>query len=463
MKITFLGAVRGVTGSMHLLSVNGQRVLIDCGLFQGRRAESNRRNRQLPVNVDGIDRVVLGHAHIDHSGNVPFLVKNGYSRSIYSTFATRDLCAVMLADSAHIQRKDAEYLNKKKRLKGDDRIEALYSVEEARRAIELFRGVSYHKPFYVTKDIRLTFFDAGHILGSALSFFEIFENGSRKTLLYAVDLGRKDLPILRDPEVVEGVDYLILESTYGGRLHGEISEAEDQLADVVNRTHSRGGKIIIPAFSLERTQEIVYCLHLLEAAGRIPVLPVYVDSPLSTNVTQIFQLHPECFDHETNELLAHNRNPFGLNQITYVRDAEASKKLNQLKESCIIISASGMCEAGRILHHLKNNIENPNNTILVVGFMARNTLGRRLVERQPRVRIFGEEYALKAEVEVIDTFSAHADREDLIDYVDSLGKSLKRILLVHGEEEQSRALKEELEKRGYTNVNLPEEGDEIEL
>ena len=463
MKITFLGAVRGVTGSMHLLSVNGDHILIDCGLFQGRRAESNRRNRQLPVSVDGIDRVVLGHAHIDHSGNIPSLVKNGYSKSIYSTFATRDLCAVMLADSAYIQQKDAEYLNRKKKLKGKDRIEPLYSAEEAESAIQLFRGVSYHKPFYVTKDIRLTFFDAGHILGSALSFFEIFENGERKTLLYAVDLGRKDLPILRDPEVVNGVEYLILESTYGGRLHGEISEAEDQLAEVVNKTHSRGGKVIIPAFSLERTQEIVYCLHLLEAAGRIPVLPVYVDSPLSTNVTQIFQLHPECFDHETNELLAHNRKPFGLNQISYVRDAEESKKLNSLKEPCIIISASGMCEAGRILHHLKNNIENPNNTILVVGFMARNTLGRRLVERQPRVRIFGEEYALKAEVEVINTFSAHADRDDLIDYVDSLGKSLKRIYLVHGEDEQSQALKEELAGHGYTNVNLPEEGDEIEL
>jgi metallo-beta-lactamase family protein len=463
LRITFLGAVRGVTGSMHLLSVNGQRVLIDCGLFQGRRAESNRRNRQLPVSVDGIDRVVLGHAHIDHSGNIPSLVKNGYSKSIYSTFATRDLCAVMLADSAYIQQKDAEYLNRKKKLKGRDRIEPLYSAEEAENAIQLFRGVSYHKPFYVTKDIRLTFFDAGHILGSALCFFEIFENGGRKTLLYAVDLGRKDLPILRDPEVVNGVEYLILESTYGGRLHGEISEAEDQLAEVVNKTYSRGGKVIIPAFSLERTQEIVYCLHLSEAAGRIPVLPVYVDSPLSTNVTQIFQLHPECFDRETNELLAHNRNPFGLNQISYVRDAEASKKLNRLKEPCIIISASGMCEAGRILHHLKNNIENPNNTILVVGFMARNTLGRRLVERQPKVRIFGEEYELKAEVKIINAFSAHADREDLIDYVASLGKSPKGIYLVHGEEEQSRALKEELEKRGYTDVNLPEEGDEIEL
>jgi len=463
LKITFLGAVRGVTGSMHLLSVNGQRVLMDCGLFQGRRAESNRRNRELPVSVGGIDRVVLGHAHIDHSGNIPSLVKNGYSKSIYSTFATRDLCAVMLADSAYIQQKDAEYLNRKKKLKGRDRIEPLYSAEEAENAIQLFRGVSYHKPFYVTKDIRLTFFDAGHILGSALSFFEIFENGGRKTLLYAVDLGRKDLPILRDPEMVNGVEYLILESTYGGRLHGEISEAQDQLAEVVNRTHSRGGKVIIPAFSLERTQEIVYCLHLLEAAGRIPVLPVYVDSPLSTNVTQIFQLHPECFDRETNELLAHNRNPFGLNQITYVRDVEESKKLNLLKEPCIIISASGMCEAGRILHHLKNNIENPNNTILVVGFMARNTLGRRLVERQPKVRIFGEEYELKAEVKIINAFSAHADREDLIDYVVSLGKSLKRIFLVHGEEEQSQALKEELERRGYTNVHLPEEGDEIEL
>lgn len=463
MKITFLGAVRGVTGSMHLLSVNGERVLIDCGLFQGRRAESNQRNRLLPLPPDGIDRVVLGHAHIDHSGNIPTLIKDGYNKSIYSTFATRDLCAVMLADSAYIQQKDAEYLNRKKKLRGKDRIEPLYSAEEVERAVKLFRGISYHRPFYVTKDIRLTFFDAGHILGSALSFFEVFENGDKKTLLYAVDLGRKDLPILRDPEIVEGVEYLILESTYGGRLHGEISEAQDQLAEVVRETHARGGKIIIPAFSLERTQEIVYCLHLLEAAGRIPVLPVYVDSPLSTDITQVFRLHPECFDRETNSLLAQNRNPFGLNQITYVRDVEDSKKLNSLKEPSIIISASGMCEAGRILHHLKNNIENPNNTIVIVGFMARNTLGRRLVERQPKVKIFGEEYQLKAEVKIINAFSAHADQDDLIGYVTSLGKSLKRIYLVHGEEERSQALKEELKRGGYTNVNLPEEGEEVHL
>lgn len=463
MKIAFLGAVRGVTGSMHLLSANGDKVLLDCGLFQGRRAESNQRNRQLPVVPEGIDRVVLGHAHIDHSGNIPTLVKNGYRRSIYSTFATRDLCAVMLADSAYIQQKDAEYLNKRGKLKGKDRIEPLYTAEQVESAIELFRGVSYRKPFYVTKDIRLTFFDAGHILGSALSFFEIFENGQTKTLLYAVDLGRKDLPILRDPEVVPGVQYLILESTYGGRLHGEISEAEDRLAEVVNKTYKRGGKIIVPAFSLERTQEIVYCLHLLENAGRIPVLPVYVDSPLSTNVTQIFQLHPECFDRQTNRLLAQNQNPFGLNQIKYVRDVRESKKLNDLKEPCIILSASGMCEAGRILHHLKNNIENPKNTILVVGFMARNTLGRRLVEKQPRVRIFGEEYELRAEVELINAFSAHADRDELVEYVQALGKDLKGIYLVHGEEEQSQALKEELKRRGYTTVELPNEGDEVEL
>jgi metallo-beta-lactamase family protein len=463
LKIAFLGAVRGVTGSMHLLSANGDKVLLDCGLFQGKRAESNQRNRELPVAPEGIDRVVLGHAHIDHSGNIPTLVKNGYKRSIYSTFATRDLCAVMLADSAYIQQKDAEYLNKRGKLKGEDRIEPLYGADQVESAIELFRGVSYRKPFYVTKDIRLTFFDAGHILGSALSFFEIFENGEKKTLLYAVDLGRKDLPILRDPEVVPGVQHLILESTYGGRLHGEISEAEDRLAEVVSKTYQRGGKIIVPAFSLERTQEIVYCLHLLENAGRIPVLPVYVDSPLSTNITQIFQLHPECFDRQTNRLLAQNENPFGLNQIKYVRDVRESKKLNDLKEPCIIISASGMCEAGRILHHLKNNIENPKNTILVVGFMARNTLGRRLVERQPRVRIFGEEYELKAEVELIDAFSAHADRDELVEYVQGLGKDLKGIYLVHGEEEQSQALKEELERRGYTRVELPNEGDEVEL
>jgi metallo-beta-lactamase family protein len=448
---------------MHLLESNGKKILIDCGLFQGRREESNQRNRNLPFEPRSIERVVLGHAHLDHSGNIPTLAKNGYSNTIYSTFATRDLCLVMLKDSAHLQEKDAEYLNKRNQGHTGPQVVPLYTVEEAERSLELFKGVGYNRSFYATSNVRVTFYDAGHVLGSALTFMEIFENGRKVRLLYAVDLGRKNLPILRDPVQVKDVDYLILESTYGNHLHDDFSTTSDKLASVINQTFQRGGKILVPAFALERTQELIYLLYLLEKGGRIPKIPVYVDSPLAVNITEIFKLHPECFDKETKALLEKEEDPFGLKRITYITDSEDSKKLNNLQEPCMIIAGSGMCEGGRILHHLKNNIEDPKNTILVVGYMAENTLGRKIAEKYPKVRILGEEYSLKSEVVVLHSFSAHADKNELLGYVEQAKKNLRGVFLVHGEEKESQALKESIEELGVQNVVIPDRGEEVAL
>lgn len=463
MKIKFLGGVKSVTGSMHILESNGKRILIDCGLFQGRREESNQRNRNLPFDPWSIDRMVLSHAHIDHSGNIPTLVKNGYKNTIYSTFATRDLCMLMLRDSAFIQQKDAEFLNKKSLNKAMPEILPLYSIKDVEDALSLFKGIGYQRGFYVTANVKVTFFDAGHILGSSLPFFEIVENGKKITLLYAVDLGRKNMPILKDPYQVKDVDYLIIESTYGNRLHEDIVRASERLAEVVNRTYQRGGKIIIPAFSLERTQEMVYCLRELFDQKKIPKIQVFVDSPLSVNITEVFRLHPECLDDEAKRILAEKKNPFGWEDITYIQDVFESKKLNSLNQPAIIISGSGMCESGRILHHLRNNIENPNNTILIVGFMAQNTLGRKILERWPVVKIFGEEYNLLSEVVEINAFSAHADQKELFEYVENAKKNLKKVVVVHGEEDQSQSLAERIKEIGIKEVVLPDLGDEIEF
>ncbi len=463
MKIKFLGATRSVTGSMHLFESKGHKILMDCGLFQGKREESNRRNRDFPFDPKDVERVVLSHAHIDHSGNLPNLVKQGYKNSIYSTFATRDLCLLMLKDTAHIQEKDAEYLNKKVERKTLPPIEPLYDAEDVENALSLFRGIGYQKGFFVTADMQLMFYDAGHILGSALSIFDVKENGRNLKLGYIVDLGRKNLPILKDPQLVRGINFMIIESTYGNRLHEDPRAIEKKLATVVNQTLSGGGKIIIPAFSVGRTQEVVYSLHRLQEQGIVPHVRIFVDSPLSVNVTEIFKLHPECFDKETNRMMAQNDDPFGWRDITYIKDVEESKELNRMDQPCIIISASGMCESGRILHHLKNNIEDPRNTIMVVGFMAQNTLGRRIVERHKEVRIFGEKYRLLARVEVFDAFSAHADRNGLLKYVENTKDSLSGVFIVHGEEEQSQALAEGIKGLGIKNVSIPVFGEEVQI
>jgi metallo-beta-lactamase family protein len=465
VKIKFLGAAQTVTGSMHLLSANGHRILLDCGLYQGRRKESFERNRQLPFDPTRIDSMLLSHAHIDHSGNIPTLVKNGYRGNIYATFATRDLCSAMLRDAAYIQEHDAAYINKKLAKAGEPLVEPLYTTVDAVNSLQHFTSVGYERPFPVAAGITATFHDAGHILGSAIVALDVEEGDRKFRFAFSGDLGRRDLPILRDPTYIEPVDFYITESTYGNRLHGAPAEAEKELRRVVNETYQRGGKIIIPAFSVGRTQEIVYALHRLSSARKIPELSIFVDSPLSTNVTEIFRLHPECYDQETHEFLSTsgNRDPFGFHRMRYIREVEDSKALNFLREPAVIISASGMCENGRILHHLKNNIENARNTVLIVGWQAPHTLGRRLVEREPNVRIFGQEYALNANVEVLSGFSAHADRNELLAYTAHLKDHLKQVFIVHGELESAQALAEGIREQGVPHVVVPEPGQEVEV
>ena len=466
MKIKFLGAARTVTGSMHLLQVNDSRILLDCGLFQGRRKESFERNTHLPFEANSIDTMILSHAHIDHSGNIPSLVKAGFTGNIYSTPASRDLCSAMLRDSGHIQENDAYYLNKKRARSNLPPIEPLYTVDDAAASLANFVSVGYGRPLPVAPGVTLTFRDAGHILGSAITVLDIEENGQKHRLAFSGDLGRKDMPILRDPEPVEGIDCLIIESTYGDRLHDPYEAADHQLEEVVVDTYRRGGKVIVPAFSVGRTQELVYSLHRLTEARKLPHIPIFVDSPLSVNVTEIFRLHPECYDQELNQFISSGkrRDPFGFHRLSYIRSAEKSKELNFLRDPAIIISASGMCEAGRILHHLKNNIEDPRNTVLIVGWQAPHTLGRRLVEHRPEVKIFGEAYSLKARVETINGFSAHADRDELLDYARQIGiDRIGSTFVVHGEEAASLALADGFRQLSAPNTIVPNPGQEFEL
>ncbi|MFA5828920.1 MAG: MBL fold metallo-hydrolase [Candidatus Gracilibacteria bacterium] len=499
MKLQSFGAAREVTGSRHLLEVNGKRILLDFGMFQGHRKESDKKNRILPFDAGKIDAVILSHAHIDHSGGLPFLVKSGYKGPIYSTFATRDLCNYMLLDSAYIQEKDAQYMNekinKKKNHKnsngnahakgaskihnsnsnngnGDDLnsqektpLEPLYSVEDAEKTLKQFYGVGYERAFKVTDGVICSFYDAGHILGSALVHLVIHEKetGKRFTFAFTGDLGRKSLPILRDPQVLPPTDYLMMESTYGNRFHESILDAGKRLAEVINATAKRGGKIIIPAFSVERTQEVVYHLNLLWQKKAIPDLPIYIDSPLSANVTEVFAAHPECFDEAIrNEFINNRKNPFGFGKLQYTHSVDESKALNSIQVPAIIISASGMCENGRILHHLKNNIEDPRNTIMLVGYTAIGTLGRKIQEKQPIVNIYGDPYHLRADVVSMDAFSGHADRSDLLDYVSKV-EGLKKIFLVHGEESQSETLATILRESGHANVTVNTIGEVYQI
>ena len=460
MQISFLGAARTTTGSMHLISTNGKNILLECGLYQGHRKEAEEKNRNLPFDPTSIDCMLLSHAHIDHSGNIPQLVADGFDGNIYSTAATRDLCNIMLADSAHIHQHDAEYVNKRHMRKGLPLVEPLYTLEDVMKAMQHFVSLGYNRSFTAAPSVVARFFDAGHILGSSLIHLEIEENGRSVRIGFTGDLGRPNMPIICDPSQIHELDILITESTYGNRFHDDLTTVNTKLADVVNRTFDRGGKVIIPSFSVGRTQEIVFCLNQLWHEKKIPEMPVFVDSPLSTNATNVFRMHPECFDLETYNFLQKYDDAFGFSKLTYTRDVEESKKLNTIKKPCIIISASGMCEAGRILHHLKNNIEDPKNTVLIIGFMAPNTLGRRLVERHKEVKIFGEPYKLRAEVTILNAFSAHADRNELLNYIKGINVgNLKKVFVVHGEEDQSLALADGIREFVSCDVFVPEQGE----
>jgi len=462
MKITFLGATRTVTGSRHLIEANGSKVLLDCGLYQGRRSVAREVNREVACFPGNLDAVVLGHAHIDHSGNLPTLAGCGWEGPIHATSATADLCASMLMDSAYLQERDVEFVNKRLRRQGKPLVEPLHTKRDAARAISMFVGHDYHEPFEVADGVTVTYHDAGHILGAALTQVDVRENGRTTRIGYIVDLGRKKLPILRDPESVGDLDVLIMESTYGNRYHGGMESAAGKLADVVNRTAGRGGKVIIPAFAMERTQEMLYLLHELWRDGRIPELPIYVDSPLAINLTEVFDKHLDLVDADMQKRLRAGEDPFEFGRLQYTRTKRESMELNSLRMPAIIISASGMCEGGRILHHLRNNIENHRNTIMIVGFMAEHTLGRRIVDRKPVVRIFGDEFRLKADVAVMNVFSAHADRDGLVDYAKSAGRP-KVAFLVHGEESQAQVLADVLrDEVGMSDVRIPSQADVFE-
>ncbi|MBT4385139.1 MBL fold metallo-hydrolase [Candidatus Peregrinibacteria bacterium] len=467
MKLHFRGANKEVTGSRHLLEVNGKKILLDCGLYQGHRKEEQEKNRNFGFEPEEVDYVLLSHAHIDHSGNLPNLVKQGFNGPIYCTHATADLLSYMLMDSAYIQEREVEYINKKKGKKGETLLEPLYTEENVKQTLPLTKGLDYDKTIEVCEGVTATFREAGHILGSAIVIITVKDQddgGKEKKLVFTGDLGRQNMPLIRDPFDVEEADYLITESTYGNRLHASILEAEDTLAEIVNATIERGGRLLIPAFSLGRTQEVVYSLHKMFHDGRIPdSIPIYVDSPLSVNLTSVFREHLEVLDEETQKLfIEEHDDPFGFERLKYIRSVEESKALNNHQGPCIIISSSGMVEHGRILHHLKNAIEDHRNTLLIVGYQAKNTLGRKLLEGNKSVNIFGEPHPVKIEVKVMNAYSAHADRSDLLDFASKI-KGLKKVILVHGEEDAASDFKKSLEDNGFNDVLIPNFGDSIEL
>ena len=461
VTIKFLGGVRTVTGSSHLVKTEKSEVLIDAGLFQGRRDESYVINTTFHYNPHTIDALVLSHAHIDHCGNIPNLIKKGLRAKIYTTSATKDLSKLMLEDSGKIQEEDIKYVNKINRRLGLPLRRPLYTKREASDATKRFRAISYEHKFCLAKDIFVTLHDAGHILGSSVVVLEIKDGAKNIRLGYAADLGRKNMPLLKNPVVPKDMDYLILESTYGNRLHAPIEEAKGKLRDAIVRTVERKGKILIPSFTLERTQEIIYFLSQLLKDKAIPNMPVYVDSPLATDITDVFKCHADYLNDKTNQAISSGDDPFAFLSLKFIRDQKESKALNNDKRPMIIIAGSGMCEAGRILHHLKNNIEDSRNMILVVGYMAQNTLGRRIVERMPFVRIFGVEHELNAEVVVINAFSGHADKQELADFV-LASLPLKRIFLVHGDLDQSETLAQTLTQKNL-NVYIPSKDEEVLL
>jgi metallo-beta-lactamase family protein len=464
MKITFWGAARTVTGSMHHVEAAGARFLLDCGLYQGRRQEAFDRNSHFPFPVSDIHTVILSHAHIDHSGNLPTLVHNGYSGPIYTTPATVDLCLAMLADSAHLQQMDAEFCNKRRerrRALGRDDHECvpLYWPEDAERTYPLFRSVALGECKEIAEGVRYKTFDAGHMLGSTTVVVEA--DGVR--LGFSGDVGRPGLPIIRDPEKMGACDYLIMESTYGDRLHKQIHHVADKLADVVNRAASRGGKIVAPCFAVGRTQQLALMLHELMDAHRIPSIPIFVDSPLAVNATDVFRKHPECYDEEARRYLEASEDPFGFFRLKYVRDVNESKALNDLKGPFLVLAASGMCEGGRILHHLRNTIEDPRNTVLITGYQAENTLGRKIMDRQSEVPVFGEPMRLRAEVAVLDELSGHADQRELIEWMRPIASGLKKVFLVHGEPESGAALAKVIRREYGVEAVQPARGESFEL
>jgi metallo-beta-lactamase family protein len=467
MELQFWGAAQTVTGSMHLLKVNGHNILLDCGMYQGHRKEAFERNNNFPFNPTEVDALIVSHAHIDHIGNIPTLIKYGYRGPIWATSATRDLAAIMLRDAAHIQESDIEYVNKRRIKRGQKPFEPLFTQAHVIEALALFQSIEYDRLFTPLPGVQVRYRDAGHLLGSASITLDIDDQGQQKRLVFSGDIGRTSLPILRDPQPVEGADFIIMESTYGGRFHEPSSEARAELKQMVLEAYQKNGKIIIPSFALGRTQELVYSLHIMKNAGELPDIRVYIDSPLAVNATEIFRLHPEAYDQEMTDFAKalDDHNPFGFEGITYIRDVEESKNLNNLSQPAIIISASGMCESGRVLHHLKNNISNERNMILFVGYQAENTLGRKILDGQPIVPIFGEDYHVRAKVFKINGYSAHADHNGLLNWLKMAQEHghPRQLFLVHGEMEGATALAEAARQHGVPEVSIPARGQSFAL
>ena len=464
MRISFHGAAHTVTGSQHLIEVNGLRLLLDCGLYQGRRSETYERNLNFKYDPRILDAVILSHAHIDHAGNLPNLVKQGFEGRIYATRATVDLAGLMIMDSAHIQESDAEFVNKKRAQRGESPIEPLYTKADAADVIEMFQGVDYGEIFEPIPGVVARLYDAGHILGSAGVSLEIEEQGKKTRLWFSGDIGRYRMPLLRDPILPDAVDYMIMESTYGDKSHSNPENAFIEFRDVVKRTIERGGKVIVPAFSVGRTQELVYNLNEMMTEREIPSVPVYVDSPLAVNATKVFRAHPECFDDETRQFVLEARHPaLDFKMLTYVNSVDESKALNDRSDPMVIISASGMAETGRIVHHIRNNIENPKNTICIVSWQAPNTMGRRLADREPEVNIFGDVYQRKCDIATIGGLSGHAGQDLLLKYALGVKETVKQVFLVHGEEKQAMTLKGLLNEKDLSQVHYPELHESVDL
>lgn len=466
MKIKFCGAARTVTGSKHLIILaSGEKILLDCGLFQGRGAETDSMNREFIFDPHEIDYLILSHAHIDHSGNIPNLVKQGFTNPIICTTATADLCKIMLTDSAHIQAADIRFVNKRRMKKGEELLKPLYSLKDAEQTLNLLVKVNYNTPYEVCEGVTVTFTDSGHILGSAGVFLSIAEKDGIKKLFFTGDIGRYNGSILKDPQPFPQADYIIAESTYGDRLHSDATYSEQQLFDIVyNTCITKKGKLVIPAFSLGRTQELVYALDQLETKKMLPHINVYVDSPLSVNATAIMRNHPECFNDDILENMKKDPNPFGFNNLIYIQDVKDSKNINASDEPCIIISASGMAEAGRIKHHLANTISNPKNTVLLVGYAEPHSLGGRIRNGAKQVKIFGEEHEVRADVVIMDSYSAHGNYKEMIRYLSCQDKKqIKQLFLVHGEYETQLNYKEKLINEGFKHIIIPAMGDVVQL
>ena len=467
IKIYSLGAAEEVTGSKHILEVDGNKYLIDCGAFQGKRAESDRKNRDFNVPARELEAVILTHGHFDHCGLIPLLNIHGFEGNIYATPATRDIANLVMMDSARIQARDREYLSKQAAKKGEAfNWKPLFDEQDVIKTINQFITVSYHRPVWIGNNVQLEFFDAGHILGSSMAVLTVKDSdGKEIKIAFTGDLGRKGKAIIRDPDIIPETDYIVLESTYGNRRHEKTDDALNLLAEKVKELIKQKGKMIIPAFAVERTQEIVYYFHLLVDKKIIPDIPIYVDSPMAVNATSIFQVHPECYDAETHKaFLVHHKNPFGFNSLRFITNVSESKALNEIDGPMVIISADGMCEFGRITHHLANNIEKPSTKIMLVGFMAENTLGRRLQNKEPEVKIFGEWRQVRAEVLQINAFSAHADYAESTEWLNSLNNSkLKTIFLVHGEPKAQTYFSNYLNENNYKDVKIIKYGETYTL